>query len=257
MTGRLLSHTRRGCTHTDYPLVTLGACVLALTSCGVPLPAPVRRVQARMCWSGVVGQPPSSRHRWRLASRCTWLRTPPLRCAAAWSSAHALTARSRRITRCTASRGTRAARAACRRACRACARVANPLSGSGPLLPCVLAGSAPAAVRGGRPRAARRACRTTCTYLFSPGSARHRRSAGAGPILPFRRLGDLPCGGCGRGRMCGHVVALSVCARRRARAPWRVGRAGGVTACRLPCVRPAAVQRATVSARVRGVREII
>ena len=48
MTADLLSHSRRGRKHISYPLVMLGACVLVLISCGVPLRACMRHAQARM-----------------------------------------------------------------------------------------------------------------------------------------------------------------------------------------------------------------
>ena len=51
MTADLVSHSRRGRTHICRPLVTLEACLVALTACGVPLRARVRHAQIGMCWS--------------------------------------------------------------------------------------------------------------------------------------------------------------------------------------------------------------
>ena len=52
-----------------------------------------------------------------------------------------------------------------------------------------------------------------CRAGASVRPLRAAKSAGAGPIPPFRRMGELQSSGCGRGRVCGHVVVLS-CARR-------------------------------------------
>ena len=213
MTADLFSHSRCGRTLACYPLVTLEACATALTACGVTFCAPARLAQAGMCWSGGIGQWSSRRLRWRLASRCTWLRTPLFRCATSCSSPRALTTRSRRTLCCLCvSRRVR-----CLSSVLACVHglhmPRHPVCGSGSRVSCLLAGSAPALVHGGSSTSAQGVQRI---HSSSPTSRRraavHRCVTGR---LRFGRSGPDPAPAWARERAAGRRTGLQSAVRPR------------------------------------------